>query len=116
MLALAAIIFVLMMFIFRLGDHFDCLDRFQEIRAYPLPGIRSPKTKAKRRPSGASSGQWRRLMFGSDWPVVKLRGGYSNVWHETNLAIARLSRDERDWILGGTATAFYRLPIHGSSP
>ena len=58
----------------------------------------------------------KRLMFGSDWPVAKLRGGYSKVWRETNLAIARLSRDERDWILGGTATAFYRLPTHNSSP
>ena len=25
------------MFMFRRGDHFDCLDRFHEIRAYPLP-------------------------------------------------------------------------------
>ena len=51
-----------------------------------------------------------RLMFGSDWPVANLRGGYSKVWRETNLALARLSRDERDRILGGTAIAFYRLP------
>jgi L-fuconolactonase len=52
-----------------------------------------------------------RLMFGSDWPVANLRGGYSKVWSETNLAIARLSPDERDQILGGTAMAFYRLPL-----
>jgi L-fuconolactonase len=51
-----------------------------------------------------------RLMFGSDWPVAILRGGYSKVWRETNLALASLSRDERDRILGGTAAAFYRLP------
>jgi len=57
-----------------------------------------------------------RLMFGSDWPVANLRGGYSKVWRETNLALARLSRYERDQILGGTAIAFYNLPVEGASP
>src|SRR5215510_4649783 len=52
-----------------------------------------------------------RLMFGSDWPVANLRGGYNKVWRETNEALARLSRDERDLILGGTALEFYRLPV-----
>jgi len=51
-----------------------------------------------------------RLMFGSDWPVANLRGGYGKVWRETNLALASLSRYERDRILGGTAVAFYHLP------
>jgi L-fuconolactonase len=51
-----------------------------------------------------------RLMFGSDWPVANLRGRYGKVWRETNRVLARLSRDERDRILGGTAIAFYRLP------
>jgi L-fuconolactonase len=52
-----------------------------------------------------------RLMFGSDWPVANLRGGYSKVWRETNNALARLSGDERSRILGGTAIEFYRLPV-----
>jgi hypothetical protein len=41
-----------------------------------------------------------RLMFGSDWPVANLRGGYSKVWRETNLAFTRLSVEERDrsWV------------------
>lgn len=52
-----------------------------------------------------------RLMFGSDWPVANLRGGYGTVWRETNRVLAWLSRHERDRILGGTAIAFYRLPI-----
>jgi L-fuconolactonase len=52
-----------------------------------------------------------RLIFGSDWPVAVLRGGYSKVWRETNLALASLSDNERHCILGGTAFAFYRLPI-----
>jgi L-fuconolactonase len=52
-----------------------------------------------------------RLMFGSDWPVAILRGGYAKVWHETNAALAGLSRNERKRILGGTAVEVYRLPI-----
>ena len=57
-----------------------------------------------------------RLMFGSDWPVANLRGGYSKVWHETNRTLAALSRNERDRILGGTAIDFYRLPINPRLP
>jgi hypothetical protein len=38
------------------------------------------------------------------------------VWRETNFALACLSRDERDRILGGTAIAFYRLPLVAQLP
>ena len=41
---------------------------------------------------------------------ANLRGGYSKVWRETTRALAGLSREECDRILGGTAIAFYRLP------
>lgn len=54
-----------------------------------------------------------RLMFGSDWPVANLRGGYARVWLETNRALAGLSTAERECILGGTARRFYRLPVAG---
>jgi L-fuconolactonase len=52
-----------------------------------------------------------RLMFGSDWPVAIVRGGYAKVWQETQTALAGLSQDERDQILGETAIRVYRLPI-----
>jgi predicted TIM-barrel fold metal-dependent hydrolase len=52
-----------------------------------------------------------RLMFGSDWPVAILRGGYAKVWRETNAALSRLSSRERDKILGGTACDVYHLPV-----
>ena len=55
-------------------------------------------------------------MFGSDWPVANLRGGYSKVWRETNLVLAGISPDERDCILGGTAIEFYRLPVTDPAP
>jgi L-fuconolactonase len=52
-----------------------------------------------------------RLMFGSDWPVAVVRGGYAKIWHETKTTLAGLAQDEREQILGGTAMRVYRLPI-----
>ena len=49
----------------------------------------------------------RRLMWGSDWPVVNLAGGYDR-WREASLAyLARLNATERSAILGETAARFY---------
>jgi L-fuconolactonase len=50
-----------------------------------------------------------RLMWGSDWPVVNLAGGYDRWRAASHLLIARLSRSEQDAILGETACRFYRL-------
>ncbi len=47
-----------------------------------------------------------RLMWGSDWPVVNLAGGFAR-WRAASLAL--LPMDGRDAILGGTATRFYGL-------
>ena len=48
-----------------------------------------------------------RLMWGSDWPVVNLAGGYAR-WREAALALLRdLPRADQDAILGGTAASFY---------
>src|SRR5262245_53691065 len=52
-----------------------------------------------------------RLMIGSDWPVAVIRGGYRKVWQEMQTVLARVSQDERDRIMGGTAIDVYRLPI-----
>lgn len=51
-----------------------------------------------------------RLMYGGDWPISVLAGGYTKVWRETERLLAGLDSADRDRILGGTATAFYRLP------
>lgn len=51
----------------------------------------------------------RRLMIGSDWPVCTLAGEYEPVMAIVVDYIERLSATEREAILGGTATAFYRL-------
>ncbi|MET8942764.1 amidohydrolase family protein [Streptomyces sp. NPDC004542] len=50
-----------------------------------------------------------RLMFGSDWPVCVLAGGW-NRWAATvEELLEGCSADEREAVLAGTATAFYGL-------
>ena len=50
-----------------------------------------------------------RLMFGSDWPVCVVAGGW-NRWADAVAELAgELTADERDAVLAGTATRFYRL-------
>lgn len=56
-----------------------------------------------------------RLMFGSDWPVSVLSGGYVAVWERTQEVLAELSQGEQDAILGGTASRFYGLDSEPSS-
>ena len=51
----------------------------------------------------------RRLMWGSDWPVVNEAGGY-RVWRGAAEALTgACSDDEREWIFGRTAETFYGL-------
>ena len=50
-----------------------------------------------------------RCMIGSDWPVCTLAGDYATVMTIVIDYAQRLSPSERDALLGGTATAFYRL-------
>lgn len=51
-----------------------------------------------------------RLMYGGDWPISVLAGGYTKVWRETERLLSGLDASERERILADTATAFYRLP------
>jgi len=50
-----------------------------------------------------------RLMFGSDWPVAELGGGYAKVRAELGRLIDELPPAGREAVLGGTATRFYAL-------
>jgi L-fuconolactonase len=51
----------------------------------------------------------KRVMWGSDWPVCRLRGEYAD-WRAAALALtADVSAADRAMIFGGTACAFYRL-------
>jgi L-fuconolactonase len=50
-----------------------------------------------------------RLMFGTDWPVCRLRGEYAEWLAAVRGFIARLSSDEQAAIMGGTAARIYGL-------
>ncbi|CAG9230869.1 L-fuconolactone hydrolase [Paraburkholderia sabiae] len=51
----------------------------------------------------------KRLMWGSDWPVLNLNGDYL-LWHSiATLLLSSLADGERDAIFGDNAAAFYRL-------
>ncbi|MBU6483895.1 MAG: amidohydrolase family protein [Betaproteobacteria bacterium] len=57
-----------------------------------------------------------RLMWGSDWPVVELAGGYRR-WHEVARAcLSTLSAAERERIFGGNAARFYGFAPGGGLP
>jgi len=50
-----------------------------------------------------------RLIWGSDWPVVEMAGGYA-AWREATMLLLRdLSDQQRNAILGDNAVAFYGL-------
>jgi L-fuconolactonase len=48
-------------------------------------------------------------MFGSDWPVSVLAGGYDRVWDGLAPIFDELAPADRAQLLGGTAASFYRL-------
>jgi L-fuconolactonase len=52
-----------------------------------------------------------RLMFGSDWPICDLAGGFGKIWREYNLLFDALDPPDRARILGGTAAEFYRIVL-----
>lgn len=51
-----------------------------------------------------------RLMFGGDWPISVLAGGYLRVWEQLNRLFDELRPAHREAILGGTAARFYAIP------
>jgi L-fuconolactonase len=50
-----------------------------------------------------------RVMFGSDWPVCLLGGGYDATFEAMSVACGSLSADERAAVFGETARRVYRL-------
>jgi len=52
-------------------------------------------------------------MFGSDWPVAELGGGYAKVRTELGSLVGELPPSGRHAVLGGTATRFYALRDNG---
>lgn len=52
-----------------------------------------------------------RLMYGGDWPVTLLAGGYRKVWEATTSLLAVLTSEEREAVLWKTAAAFYGVDL-----
>jgi L-fuconolactonase len=52
-----------------------------------------------------------RLMYGGDWPVSILAGGYDRNWDGVSEVLGELSEGERTAVLGGTATRVYGLSV-----
>lgn len=50
-----------------------------------------------------------RLMYGGDWPISILAGGYSRVWAGLTPLFNELSAGDREQVLGRTAAEFYRI-------
>jgi L-fuconolactonase len=48
-----------------------------------------------------------RVLWGSDWPVVDLAGGYNRWWQATEALLAALSPPDKGAILGGNAQRIY---------
>lgn len=51
----------------------------------------------------------RRVLWGSDWPVLELAATYRAWWAETQAVLAELGPEDRAAVLGGTAARVYRL-------
>ena len=51
-----------------------------------------------------------RLLFGTDWPISELAGGYERWWEVVVELLAPLAEDERRAILGDNARQWYRVP------
>jgi len=49
-----------------------------------------------------------RLMYGGDWPISELAGGYARTWAAVEALLAPLGASERAEVLGETALRFYR--------
>jgi L-fuconolactonase len=50
-----------------------------------------------------------RLMYGGDWPVSVLAGGYTAVWQGLHPVITELGPEASSLVLGGTAVAVYGI-------
>jgi predicted TIM-barrel fold metal-dependent hydrolase len=50
-----------------------------------------------------------RLIWGSDWPVVGLAGGYERWWDATTELLRPLNPESRERVLGGNALRFYGI-------
>jgi L-fuconolactonase len=51
-------------------------------------------------------------MYGGDWPLTVLYGGYRAAWSVYAELIGTLTPEEQDWLWSQTARRTYRLPLN----
>lgn len=76
-------------------------------------------TEAGPRPAPDAARRWaehvlrcfgpRRVLWGSDWPVLECASSYGAWWHETEAMLSASTPQERERVLGGNAREAYRL-------
>jgi L-fuconolactonase len=57
-----------------------------------------------------------RVMWGSDWPVCRLRAEYSAWWEAAEVLTADLAPSDRAAVFGGTARAFLQIGVSERAP
>lgn len=81
---------------------------------YPVADPRSPWNVEDLRPAfdvALEAFGVDRLMFGSDWPICEVAGGYGRVMDALVELASELSDDEQSALRGGTAIACYGLGL-----
>jgi L-fuconolactonase len=73
----------------------------------PVDGVRYREIVA----AAAAAFGFDRLMYGGDWPMVDLVGGYAAWWAALTPTLASIGGVDRARLLGGTAEEFYQLPV-----
>jgi L-fuconolactonase len=56
-----------------------------------------------------------RLMYGGDWPISELAGGYTRTWDAISQLVQPLPEHDRSRILGATAAEFYGFGDSGGA-
>ena len=54
----------------------------------------------------------KRLMWGSDWPVLLGASGYAHWFEQAKRLAGKLSAEEKRWLFHETAAAFYNVEVH----
>jgi L-fuconolactonase len=94
-----------------LGEVAERQNTVAKISGLQVPG--RPFTATEARPAWEAALELfgpARLMWGSDWPLTVLTGGYGKSWETMSSLVSELSADEQAEILSGTATSVYELP------
>jgi L-fuconolactonase len=81
-----------------------------KVSGLQVPGV--PFTAAVLRPAWDAALELfgpDRLIWGSDWPMTLLTGGFGGTWEVLSALVGELSPDEQAKILAGTARRVYRL-------